>query len=114
LGVVEACHDLSEGGLAVAAAEMVIASEVGLEVEVWGTGLRPDWFLFSESNSRFLVEVREGKEEEFEGLLKSGGCKYRKVGRVTEEAELRIVNGGEELARIGADELRRAWRSLRY
>ena len=60
-GFVKSCHDLSEGGLAVAAAEMAFAGGYGLEIDlskVPGKELtRNDFVLFSESNSRFLIEV---------------------------------------------------------
>ena len=62
-GIVKSCHDLSEGGLAVAAAEMAFAGGYGLEIDlgkVPGKDLiRNDTVLFSESNSRFLIEVEE-------------------------------------------------------
>ena len=56
------CHDLSEGGLAVAAAEMAFAGGLGLELELAplrsASGLEdPAVLLFSESNTRFLIEV---------------------------------------------------------
>ncbi len=61
-GLVRACHDLSEGGLAVALAEMAFAGGLGARVDV--KALRCDGDLdavsrlFSESNTRFLCEVR--------------------------------------------------------
>ena len=69
-GMVKSCHDLSEGGLAVAAAEMSFASGYGLEIdlrEMHGKSLaRNDFALFSESNSRFLIEVTQADREDFE------------------------------------------------
>jgi phosphoribosylformylglycinamidine synthase len=67
-GSVLACHDLSEGGLAVAAAEMAFAGEIGLEIDLAEVGLPaleksfdPDSTrLYSQSCSRLLVEVAEG------------------------------------------------------
>ena len=60
-GIVKSCHDLSEGGLAVAAAEMAFASGFGLEINLQKVPAkditRNDFVLFSESNSRFLIEV---------------------------------------------------------
>ncbi len=61
-GLVKSCHDLSEGGLAVAAAEMAFAGGYGLDLDlskVPGKELeRNDFVLFSESNSRFLIRSR--------------------------------------------------------
>jgi phosphoribosylformylglycinamidine synthase len=92
LGLVKACHDLSEGGLAVAAAEMAFAGGYGLELDlrkVPGEALnRDDFILFSESNSRFLVEVSPKAKKEFETLMKGKAC--ANIGKVTEEPRLRI------------------------
>jgi phosphoribosylformylglycinamidine synthase len=89
-GLVKACHDLSEGGLAVAAAEMAFAGGYGLELDmhkVPAKGVRRDDFvLFSESNSRFLMEVSEKARDEFEGLMKGKVCS--EVGRVTKSPRL--------------------------
>ena len=66
-GLVRACHDLSEGGLAVAAAEMAFAGGLGRRSRSGQSALRPTTampnsavLLFSESNTRFLCEVRAG------------------------------------------------------
>ena len=58
--LVRSCHDLSEGGLAVAVAEMAFAGNVGADVTNGGAILTEsgdDVRLFSETASRFLVEV---------------------------------------------------------
>ncbi|MEZ6124018.1 MAG: phosphoribosylformylglycinamidine synthase subunit PurL [Planctomycetaceae bacterium] len=52
-GLIRSCHDLSEGGLAVAVAEMAFAGGIGVTLN---TDLTPA-DLFAESNSRFVVEV---------------------------------------------------------
>ena len=51
-----ACHDISEGGLAVALAEMAIAGRLGLAIDTL-PGPDPMSALFSESSSRFVCEV---------------------------------------------------------
>jgi phosphoribosylformylglycinamidine (FGAM) synthase-like enzyme len=58
-GRVLACHDLSEGGLAVALAEMAIAGRLGLSIDTL-PGPDPVSALFSESSSRFVCEVAAG------------------------------------------------------
>ena len=63
-GAVVSCHDVSDGGLAVALAEMCIGGDMGAEVDLSKLGnLRGDQKLFSESNSRWVVELRKGKEK---------------------------------------------------
>ena len=95
-GLVKSCHDLSEGGLAVAAAEMAFAGGYGLELDlckVPGKELaRNDFVLFSESNSRFLIEVAEADREDFEDLMKGKNCAL--IGKVTKEQKL-LVTGLE-------------------
>jgi phosphoribosylformylglycinamidine synthase len=55
-GRVSACHDISEGGLAVALAEMAIAGRLGLSIDTL-PGPDPTSALFSESSSRFVCEI---------------------------------------------------------
>ena len=64
------CHDLSEGGLAVALAEMCFAGGLGADVSLAPLAVEGDHLddatrLFSESNTRFLVEVPQAKRDEF-------------------------------------------------
>ena len=61
-GRVLACHDLSEGGLAVALAEMAIGGRLGLSIDAL-PGPDPVSALFSESSSRFVCEVAAGDVE---------------------------------------------------
>jgi phosphoribosylformylglycinamidine synthase len=91
-GLVKACHDLSEGGLAVSAAEMALAGGYGLELDLRKVPqkalTRDDFVLFSESNSRFLVEVSEKSRKDFEALMK--GKLFAEIGEVTKTPRLCI------------------------
>ena len=113
LGLIKSCHDLSEGGLAVAAAEMAFAGGFGLELDldkVPGKELeRNDFVMFSESNSRFLLEVVENDKKEFEALMKGKGCAL--IGKVTKEEKL-VVHGLSKKTVVEASlaQLRRAWK----
>jgi phosphoribosylformylglycinamidine synthase len=74
------CHDISDGGLAVALAEMCIGGDFGAEIELpRREGLRTDTRLFSESTSRWLVELRKGKEKQ---LPKDRRIKVTRLGQV--------------------------------
>ena len=72
-GCIAACHDLSEGGLAVAAAEMAFAGGFGAELDAalcpTSESLYDAALLFSESTSRFLVEAPESGAEAFEQIM---------------------------------------------
>ena len=76
-GQVRACHDLSEGGLAVAAAEMCIGGRLGLALNVDLEDTLAA--LFSELNGRRPVEVRSSVQASFERA--SPGCPWRGWGR---------------------------------
>ena len=83
-GAIVACHDISDGGLAVALAEMCIGGDIGAEVDLSRMEkLRSDVRLFSESNSRWLVELRKGKEKQ---LPKDRKTKVVKLGSVGGES----------------------------
>jgi len=112
-GLVRACHDCSEGGLAVALAEMCIAGRLGAAVDlecVPGAAniAQDDALLFSESLSRFVVEVAPEDGPRFEALLAGVPC--ARVGWVAERAHgLRMTGrAGTLTARI--EDLERAWR----
>jgi phosphoribosylformylglycinamidine synthase len=112
-GLIKSCHDLSEGGLAVAAAEMAFAGGYGLEVDlgkVPGKALeRNDYVLFSESNSRFLLEVSETDRKEFEALMKGKNCS--KIGKVTQDEKL-VIYGLNQKTVVEASlaKLRHSWK----
>jgi phosphoribosylformylglycinamidine synthase len=111
-GLVRTCHDLSEGGLAVAAAETAFAGNVGLELDlrlVPKVRMPRDRALFSESNSRFLVEVDRRRAADFEDAVE--GCVFARIGTTARERELVIADGEEVLVKSGLEELREAWQS---
>ncbi|MCR9200871.1 MAG: phosphoribosylformylglycinamidine synthase subunit PurL [Planctomycetaceae bacterium] len=106
-GAVKSCHDLSEGGLAVAAAEMAFAGGIGMHL----TGVTPA-LAFAESNTRFLVEVAADQTQAFEAAL--DGVPLLKVGSTTETTELVIESDARFIAASLTD-LKEAWQApLRY
>jgi phosphoribosylformylglycinamidine synthase len=111
-GIVKSCHDLSEGGLAVAAAEMAFASGLGLQFDLQKVPAkninRNDFLLFSESNSRFLLEVAPEDQKLFEELM---GKYSKQVGKVTKEPKLTIKGlNGETVVDASLDTLRFSWK----
>jgi phosphoribosylformylglycinamidine synthase II len=112
-GFVRACHDLSEGGLAVAAAEMALAGRYGIEIDLreMPTNLigRNDFALFAESNSRFLIEVPSSMRERFQTLMKGRTCS--EIGRITEKSRLSIRGfDGKTAIDASISELRQSWK----
>ena len=91
-GRVRACHDLSEGGLAVALAEMCIGGRLGATVNTLPTA-DPTTALFSESNGRFVCEV---PPDDLAWFLDGLGRPAVVLGTVTTEPVLRLA--GVELS----------------
>jgi len=112
-GLVKTCHDCSEGGIGVAAAEMAFAGELGLKIyleKVPSNLKRNDKILFSESNSRFLVEVKKGKEKEFERIMK--GNILAKIGEVTDDKKLVVIGLNKKpVVNEDVNELKKVWKS---
>ncbi len=109
-GFVRSCHDLSEGGLAVAAAEMAFAGGLGAELELPGV-LPAAVELFSESNTRFLIEVPESSATGLFEFLEEQGVPVAVLGRVVAEPSLRITGEGRTLIDASLDTLKAAWQS---
>ncbi len=112
-GLVWACHDLSEGGLAVSLAEMAFAGEVGADVthlrDLPAAGeLSDEALLFSESPTRFVLEVPPGHAAALRGLF--AGLPLAKVGVTVAEPRLRIAGAaGEWIIWAKLAELKEAW-----
>ena len=92
-GLVRSCHDCSEGGLATALAEMAFAGGFGIEADLRGLPTSDDCvkneaMLFSESNSRYLVEVQPENFDAFAKLMLN--LPFGQIGEVIENKELRI------------------------
>jgi phosphoribosylformylglycinamidine synthase len=113
LGVVKACHDLSEGGLAVTAAEMALAGGYGMELDLRKVSSkalnRNDFVFFSESNSRFLMEVPEKAKNDFEAAMKGKVC--AEIGKVTKNPKLTVYGmDGAIILDASLTDLRRSWK----
>jgi phosphoribosylformylglycinamidine synthase len=104
-GEVRACHDLSEGGLAVAAAEMCIGGRAGLAL------ILPDGdavaALFSESNGRLLAEVSPAHQASFEARFV--GLPLARLGAVTPDGQLRVAISGQPAIALSVAQLCSAW-----
>jgi phosphoribosylformylglycinamidine synthase len=104
-GLVRSAHDLSEGGLAVAAAEMCIAGRLGLALEL-GTR-EPVRRLFGETNGCLLVEVTPQGQAAFQALFSD--LPAQPLGTVVQQATLSIESGGKSQLSVSLDELVSAW-----
>jgi phosphoribosylformylglycinamidine synthase subunit PurSL len=112
-GLVKACHDLSEGGLGVAAAEMAFAGGLGISLGLKDVPLgeavdRDDRILFSESNSRFLVEIAPKDKAAFEAAMK--GTVFAAIGKVMDGTKLEVTGiKGKTILSSDIADLKEAW-----
>ena len=92
-GLIKACHDCSDGGFAVALAEMAFSGDLGASVDLKHIPLgepisRNDFILFSESNTRFIVEVAPKNRSEFESTME--GLPFAIIGKTDNSNKLEI------------------------
>ena len=112
-GLVRSCHDLSEGGLAAAIAEMAFAGGLGVELDIASVAEAaslsdPAVLLFSESATRFLIEVEPSQASQFERAFT--GLPLARVGQVTSSGRVRVAaSDGEPVIDASLIELKAAW-----
>jgi len=116
-GLVASCHDLSDGGLAVAAAESAFAGGFGMQIDLAKVAFAGDAagrtdavLLFSESASRLLVTVRPEKAAAFEAAVAGTVC--ARIGEVKADASFGITGlNGTPVVKSEIAELKAAWQT---
>ena len=112
-GLVRAAHDCSEGGLGVALAEMAFAGGLGARIDLAavGPGLRGDVKLFSESQSRWIVEAPADRASALQDLAVLHGVEpdLFALGEVTDDAWVAVTDGDRALVHEDLRTLRAAW-----
>lgn len=111
-GCIASCHDVSEGGLAVCLSEMCIGGDIGCEIDLssYCEGLRSDVKLFSESNTRFVVEVKKDMQKDFESALKKKDTPFTRIGTV-HGSHLVIDDQESQLVNSDVESLRNIWKN---
>ncbi|WP_246008812.1 phosphoribosylformylglycinamidine synthase subunit PurL [Hymenobacter metallilatus] len=104
-GLIQSCHDLSDGGLAVALAEATFGYGFGAEVEL-PKGLPVHVQLFSESHSRFVATVAPEDVVAFEQHF---GGRATRLGRVTPDSQLTVRQAGKTIIAASTAALRHEW-----
>ncbi len=125
-GWIQSCHDLSEGGLAVALAECAIGSELGAELrasqimesairkhtesgESEAIGERLDLSLFAEGPGRLLISVSREHKQRFEELFSD--VRLIEIGAVSQQTTLRIVDNSNPVIDVDIEALTKAWKA---
>src|SRR5262249_53699235 len=100
-GELTACHDLADGGLLVALAEMALAGRIGAEITL-PTDIPAHAFCFGEDQGRYLATLPETALAGFLEAAHAAGVPARVVGRTAGNAL--TVQGGNtiSLARLAA------------
>jgi phosphoribosylformylglycinamidine synthase len=112
---VRACHDCSEGGIGVAAAEMAFAGGYGMKIDLRkvpksADACRNDVLLFSESNSRFIVEVKREVQFEFQQAME--GTNFSLIGEIIKAKTFEVIGMNGQLVISGqVEELKSAWKN---
>jgi len=114
--LVSACHDCSEGGLAIALAEMAMSGDLGAALHLSAVPVAKEhsaqdgWLLFSESNGRYLVEVAQENRPAFEACMNGLPCSA--VGQILGSQTLVIygVSDDEPLLTLPLALIEQAWR----
>jgi phosphoribosylformylglycinamidine synthase len=123
MGWVRSCHDLSEGGLAVASAEMALAGGCGAQIDLDAVPeddrtrsepARTVTRLFAESNTRFLCEVRPEHEPSFVQQMRQQAIPCHRLGAVETGQRLIMSTQTEhgtkrEVINLALSDLKRAW-----
>ena len=104
------CHDISEGGIGVCLSEMAIGGNIGAEVDISKINptLRTDFKLFSESNTRWIIEVTSKKSQKFENLMKYQKVPIIKIGKTT-DTKLLFNDNKQKVIELTVDEIRENW-----
>ncbi|MBE77486.1 MAG: phosphoribosylformylglycinamidine synthase II [Candidatus Marinimicrobia bacterium] len=98
-----ACHDISDGGIAIALCEMTFENIIGLDVHIDG-GISLEKILFSETGG-FVVEVDNKNIQKVENILTSYKLNYSNIGKTTSAPEIKM-NG---VIDIPLDDARELW-----
>ena len=109
-GLIRTAHDCSEGGVAVAAAEMCIGGRIGAELDIDGTGDSSTWSrLWGESLGRFIIGVQPEHEADFVEWMAGHPLTY--LGKVTDAPQLTISDGFDALVVVDVPAMVDAWQN---
>ena len=106
-GQITAAHDVSDGGLLVAVAEMAIAAGCGVQLSVPSAG-RLERLLFAEGGARVVVSVPEDSWPALQAALQQAGCPLQALGRVQADPQLQLRVGDQDLLDVAIDALAHA------
>lgn len=109
-GLILSAHDVSEGGLLTAVAEMAFSEKAGVEIDLASFGdLAPAVALFSESTGRILIEVEAAHLEAVKQHFADQA--FAVIGQAVDQHQDVVVSqSGQELLRENISTLKSAWK----
>ncbi|HAT1820854.1 phosphoribosylformylglycinamidine synthase subunit PurL [Legionella pneumophila] len=102
-GLINAAHDISEGGVAVALAEMSFKNSMGVAVQINGE-LSADKLLFGETGG-FILEIDKQNKAAFDKLVTQYQVPYMVIGHTTEQPVLQM----NSVINLPVKEAKQAW-----
>lgn len=110
LELISSCHDISDGGLAVAISECCFGAGLGADIEVNQQAFQDlslSAILFSESHSRFIVSIHPDNKNTFEVVMDKFAIP---LGKVNRRRRLLINQYGDRVIMLGLEALLQSWR----
>ena len=111
-GLICSNHDCSDAGFAAAAVEKAIGGKLGLDLDLAPANinhsLKKDRFLFSESQSRFVLTIHPDNQQNFENLMQDTACYL--IGIVTLDPTIKIAFGDETVICESVSDLETSWK----
>ncbi|PKM76558.1 MAG: phosphoribosylformylglycinamidine synthase subunit PurL [Firmicutes bacterium HGW-Firmicutes-15] len=106
--LLQSCHDISEGGMMVAAVESAIKGNIGCGVRINTDDGRVDGVLFSEAPGRVVASLKRSNMDRLVQVVIENGVEMRVIGAVGGDSLL-CDNNGKEIIRIPVLEASRIW-----
>lgn len=111
-GLLLSCHDISDGGLFTAIAEMVLGGNadgnIGAEIDIGFSNLRNDKILFSETPG-FVFEAEDKNIDKVNSIFKKYNLEIFNLGKTAKNNSLIIGNNDKKIIRLEIKELKNAW-----
>ncbi|MFH1013138.1 MAG: phosphoribosylformylglycinamidine synthase subunit PurL [Thermoplasmatota archaeon] len=109
--LIVSCHDVSEGGIGVCLSEMCIGGDIGVTIDVSNISkdLRSDFKLFSESNTRWIVEVKKEDKKDFERTLMENRTLFVNIGETKKDAII-VKDHGKTIIDMKVKDARDIWK----
>src|SRR5271169_4612670 len=104
-GAIVGIQDMGAAGLTCSTCEMGGRGNVGIEIELdlvpqRDTGMTPYEIMLSESQERMLLVAEKGREDEVFRVFQKWGLDAVTIGRVINQAKMRVLEHGRVVAEI--------------